>query len=183
MNHRRWAVVVFLVGLGCKSNAPASTRLPSLPRQGPSEKPAASPALLAAKKTIERILPDTASPFASATPVHYGKGYVRRTYATGEERVAITIARYGQDPGAFERWVAESANYPQAQLSLPAALANGFFTCASKLADAACDLHIQLRSGFHVEVMGNGQVPRRDLTKLMNQVQLGDLSDATLAAL
>lgn len=176
-------MVVLLVGLGCKSNAPASRPLPALPRQAPPEEPAASPALLAAKRAFEKILPTTALPFSAATPMHYGKGYVRRTYAAGEERVAITIARYGQDPGAFERWVAESASYPQAQLSLPAALANGFFTCTSKLADAACDLHIQLRSGFHVEVMGNGHVPRRDLAKLMTQIQLGDLSDATLAAL
>jgi hypothetical protein len=145
--------------------------------------PAANPAVLAAHKAIEEILPEAALPFTAATPVHYGKGFVRRTYAAGDEHVAITIARYGQNLGAFERWVAESADYPQAQLSLPAELANGFFTCASKLADAPCDLHIQLRAGFHVEVMGDGHVPRHDLAKLMTQVQLGGLSDTTFAAL
>jgi len=180
MNLRPWAVVVFLAELGCKAKAPFPS---SLPRPASAQEPAASPTVLAAKRAIEKVLPDAASPFTAATPVHYGKGYVRRAYASGDKRVAITIARYGQDPGAFERWVAESANYPQAQLSLPEALAGGFFSCASELANSPCDLHIRLRSGFHVEVMGNGQVPRRDLAQLMTHVKLAELTDTTLAVL
>lgn len=180
MNLHRWTVVVFVVALGCKAKAPSPS---SPPRQATTVEPAASPALLAAKRAIETVLPETASPFTAATPVHYGKGYVRRAYANGNKRVAITIARYGQDPGAFERWVAESANYPQAQLSLPTALAGGFFSCATKLADSPCDLHIRLRSGFHVEVMGNGQVPRADLAQLVTHVKLAELTDTTLAVL
>jgi hypothetical protein len=118
----------------------------------------------------------------AATPIQFGKGYIRRAYVSGPERVEISIARFGQDPGAFDRWVAGSANYPQAQLAMPAEQANGFYSCVSDLADAPCDLHIQLRSGFHVEVMGNGSVSRQDLSRLMTHIQLQELSQSTLAA-
>jgi len=137
----------------------------------------------AGASAFDRILPETATPFLAIAPIESGRGFFRRAYSSGAKRVEITIARLGQEPGAFERWVAGSANYPQAALALPAAQANGFFSCASELADAPCDLHIQLRSGFHIEVMGNGRVPRHDLIELMTHVQLGDLSDSTLAAL
>ena len=129
------------------------------------------------------ILPDAAAPFTAATPVQVGPGFIRRAYAVRDKHVEITIARFGQDPGAFDRWVAGSENYPQAELSLPATQANGFFSCASEHADAPCDLHIQLRSGFHVEVMGNGRIPRRDLAQFIAHIELGQLSDTTLAAL
>jgi len=166
---------------GCRPNTPPS--LAEQSAQVSPEKPAARTAALAAGNGFDKLLPVAAPPFAAATPVQVGQGYFRRVYVSGAERVEITIARFGKEAGAFERWVAGSTNYPQAQLSLPAAQANGFFSCASDLADAACDLHIQLRSGFHVEIMGNGRVPRRDLTELMTHIQLGDLSDSTLAAL
>jgi hypothetical protein len=63
-------------------------------------------------------------------------------------------------------------NYPQVSLPLPADEANGFFTCASGRNDAACDLHIQLRKGFHVEIMGNGRVPRTELTAMLAHIPL-----------
>ena len=89
----------------------------------------------------------------------------------------------GKETGAFERWVAGSANYAQAPLPLPASDANGFFTCVSDSAESACDLHIQLRSGFHVEAMGNGRVPRADLAEFLTHIPLGDLSDSAFAEL
>jgi hypothetical protein len=137
----------------------------------------------ASASEFDKILPDAAPPFLATTPIQLGQGYVRRAYVSGRESIEITIANFGQEAGAFDRWVAGSANYPQARLSLPAAQANGFFSCASDLADAPCDLHIQLRSGFHVEVMGNGRVSRQDLTRLMTHIRLGLLADSTLAAL
>jgi hypothetical protein len=82
----------------------------------------------------------------------------------------------GSAPGDYNRWVASSANYPQAELPLPGGEANGFFTCTSEAKDAPCDLHIQLRAGIHVEAMGNGRVPRADLTMLLAHVPLAALT-------
>jgi hypothetical protein len=178
MSCRLWALLLALSALNCRSN--------SLSKQLVAPKETAAQVVPAANRSssaFDKILPAAAPPFSAASSIQFGKGYVRRAYVSGSERVEITIAHFGQDPGAFERWVAGSANYPQAQLALPAAEANGFFSCTSDLAEAPCDLHIQLRSGFHVEVMGNGRVSRANLEKLMSHIQLGELSESTLAAL
>lgn len=177
--------MVALSALGCRPSTESAVLPARQSAQVFPERPAARTALPAAGNGFDKILPADAPPFAAATPVQFGQHYRRRAYVSGAERVEITIARFGKDPGAnaFDQWVAGSASYPQAQLSLPASEANGFFSCASDLADAACDLHIQLRAGFHVEVMGNGRVPRRDLMELMTHIQLGGLSDSALAAL
>jgi len=174
LRHPWWAVACWLLSLGCRPTTPP-TRSPT--RQGLSETQATRSSAPAHVGTFDTILPDAASPFTAAAPVTHGQGFVRRTYVAGEKRIEITIARFGKDPGAFDHWVAGSASYPQAHLSLPTSQANGFFSCASELTDAPCDLHIQLRSGFHIEVMGNGRVPRRDLDRFMAQVGLTDLSD------
>jgi len=177
----RWGLLLVLLALGCKSSPPpssSSSRQPAPPKKAATQ---ASP--VASASEFDKILPDAAPPFLATAPIQLGQGYVRQEYVSGRERIEITIAYFGQESGAFDRWVASSANYPQAQLALPAAQANGFFSCTSDLADAPCDLHIQLRSGFHVEVMGNGRVPRQDLTGLMTQIRLGVLADSTLAAL
>jgi hypothetical protein len=162
---RRWAVLLALTLPACKAGVSMSKPRPDASR-APTE-----------------IFPDAAPPYVAAEPVQHGPGYVRRAYISGEKRVEITIATTGREPGAFERWVEGSASYPQAPLALPTSQANGFFTCGSEGADAPCDLHIQLRSGFHVEAMGNGHVPRADLSELLAQVPLGALSDATFAKL
>jgi hypothetical protein len=184
---RGCAVVLALAMLACKPGVSASAwqardkpgllaekaRLQS-PWQGQSPELSRAPS---------KILPDAAPPYLAAEPIRRSPGYARRAYVSGERRIEITIAPMGREPGAFERWVEGSANYPQAPLALPAAQANGFFTCVSDRADASCDLHIQLRSGFHVEAMGNGRVPRSDLLDLLAQVPLANLSDSTFAKL
>jgi hypothetical protein len=182
MGCRQWGLLLALSALGCRSSS--LSRQPTVPKEMAARmSPAAHPSSSAFSSVFDKILPDDAPPFSAASLVQFGKGYVRRAYVSGPERVEITIAHFGQDPSSFERWVAGSVNYPQAQLALPAAQANGFFSCVSDLAEAPCDLHIQLRSGFHVEVMGNGRVSRADLLKLMSHIQLGELSESTLAAL
>jgi hypothetical protein len=136
-----------------------------------------------ASRARAKIFPDAAPPYLAGEPIRRGPSYARRVYISGERRVEITIAPMAREPGAFERWVEGSASYPQAPLALPSAQANGFFTCVSDRADSPCDLHIQLRSGFHVEAMGNGRVPRADLIDLLAHIPLGDLSDSTFADL
>jgi hypothetical protein len=182
MGFRQWGLLLALSTSGCRSSSLSRQQI--VPKEIAAQvSPATHPSSSAFSSAFDKILPDDAPPFSAASLVQFGKGYVRRVYVSGPERVEITIAHFGQDPGAFERWVAGSVNYPQAQLALPATQANGFFSCASDRPEAPCDLHIQLRSGFHVEVMGNGRVSRANLAKLMAYIQLGELSESTLAAL
>ena len=129
-----------------------------------------------AANVFARILPGRAPPFVAATPVQAHDGFFRRAYVSGEKQVEITVARTGGEPGAYDKWVAASQSYPQVALPLPDGEANGFFTCASDRNDAACDMHLQLRQGFHVEVMGNGRVPRADLEAMLAHLSLAELA-------
>jgi hypothetical protein len=163
-----WAcTTVALVACGCR---PCATKGPG--REGTGQ------------ATAERldagfawVFPSTASPFVSTGPVTFGPGFARRVYGSQRKRVEVTVARLGNEPDAYERWVENSADYPQAPL--PPSESNGFFSCAagdSRI--AGCDLHIQTRSGFHVEIMGDGHVSRRELIALLSHLRLTDLSDS-----
>src|SRR5215471_13820405 len=100
---------------------------------------------------LARALPDAAPPFtAGPLLVQAEDGYVRRGYARGPVSAEITIAARPQTAGEFEQWEAQSRDYAQAALALPPAAANGFFTCVGPGTEGACDLHIQMRAGFHV---------------------------------
>jgi hypothetical protein len=123
------------------------------------------------------VFPDRAPPFVASSPVQSENGFTRRSYAWGDKQVEITVAHTGQEPEAYERWVAGSKDYAQVALALPAGEANGFFTCASDNDSAACDLHIQLRAGIHIEAMGNGRVQRQDLTRLIAHIPLEALTN------
>ena len=138
------------------------------------------------RATLERsdsgfagVLPASALPFVAEGPLTSGPGFARRVYRSDSRRVEITVAvvPLGKEPGAYERWVASSADYPQAPL--PPSEANGFFSCSTGDSRVAgCDLHIQTRSGFHVEIMGDGHVSRGDLIALLSNFRLADLSDS-----
>jgi len=124
------------------------------------------------------LLPDDAPPFVATTAVRMGDGFVRRTYGAGDKLLELTVARMSGEAGAYERWVAGSRDYLQVALPVGADQANGFFTCADADRGRACDLHIQFRSGFHVEGMGNGRVPKEDLVRLLGRLNLAVLADA-----
>ena len=141
---------------------PAAERRAVVPRAAPAG-------------SYEEILPERIAGLAAAGSVEHGDGYLRRSYVLGEERVEITVARSGGELGAYDKWVAGSADYAQVALALPPGEANGFLTCASERADAACDLHVQMRAGFHIEMMGNGRVPRPDMLDLGQQFPLAAL--------
>jgi hypothetical protein len=111
--------------------------------------------------------------------VQTGAGFFRRTYALADKRVEITIARMGGEADAFGSWVANSRGYPQVALSLGPEHATGFFTCADQR-ELVCDVHIQFRSGFHLEGMGNGRVPKSDLVALVEKLNLAALADAPI---
>jgi hypothetical protein len=130
-----------------------------------------------AESAFAGALPASAPPFVAEGPITLRPGFARRSYRSDRRHVEITVAAMGREAGAYERWVASSVDYPQAPL--PASEANGFFTCAASDSPVTgCDLHIQTRSGFHVEVMGDGRVPRSDLLALLSHLRLADLSDS-----
>lgn len=125
-----------------------------------------------------RVLPDQAPPFVAATPAQSGAGFFRRSYLRGDERVEVTVARIGGGFQAYQSWVANSLAYPQVELSLPPDRANGFFTCSDD-ERPVCDVHIQFRSGFHLEGMGNGHVPKAHLAALLAGLNLAALTEST----
>jgi hypothetical protein len=104
-------------------------------------------------------------------------GYVHRRYQRGGASVEITVAERPQAPGEYEQWLAQSRDYPQAALPVRADTANGFYTCAGPGTAGACDLHVQTRAGFHVEVLGGGHATRADLDELVARLPLVTLGD------
>jgi hypothetical protein len=114
-----------------------------------------------------RALPDSAPPFA-AGPLLRAQGYARRTYARAGVPIEVTVAARPVGADEYVQWVGQSRAYAQATLALPPSEANGFYTCSG----AACDLHIQLRSGYHVELMGGGRATRADLDALVARLPL-----------
>lgn len=90
-------------------------------------------------------------------------GFFRRAYGrpNGEATLEVTLAAMPSDADGYRRWVKGSADYAQVVLPFAPEDANGFFTCAPQ--GGACDLHIQLRAGVHVEIMGQGRAARAEL--------------------
>ncbi len=123
---------------------------------------------------MERALPGVAGAFRGG-PVERHEGFVRRAYVRGPTRIEITIAYRPQRGDDYQQWVAAARDYPLATLDLPRSEALGFFTCGDPSGRAACDLHVQLRDGYHVEVMSGGTATRADLEQLMVAVPMGTL--------
>jgi hypothetical protein len=121
-------------------------------------------------------LPDAAAPFA-AGPLLIGDGFVRRRYQRGTRAVDVTVAVLAQGQGqgidGYEGWLAQSRDYPQAALGLPPDAANGFYTGGGTA--GPCALHIQTRSGFHIEMMGEGGTTCADLDELVARIPLAPL--------
>jgi hypothetical protein len=107
----------------------------------------------------------------TAGPTDRGDGFVRRTYGRGTARVQVTLARTPMSDDDYQRWQAASAAFPQADLGLPAAAANGFYQCGEGPA-ASCDLLIQLRAGLHLELRGGGTSSRADVDALARVLPL-----------
>jgi hypothetical protein len=124
-----------------------------------------------------RVLPDQAPPFVAAETLRTGDGFLRRTYVLGQKRVEITVARMVVDESSYQDWLAGAREYPPVELPLPPEQGSGFFTCARDGEESVCDFHIQFRSGFHVEGMGNGRVPKAELQELLAHLPLSVLSD------
>ena len=169
----RGAFAGALLIAACRAPGPARAPAPGQDAAGATRLPVDGGAFA---RQIARALPDAAPPFV-AGPLQIEDGYLRRRYQRGGVSVEITIASRAQGPGEYDRWIAQSRSYPQASLPLPQSSANGFFTCAGPGTSGACDLHIQMRAGFHAEVMGGGKATRADLDELIARIPLAALTD------
>jgi hypothetical protein len=114
-------------------------------------------------------LPDVPG-FTAAAP-EPGAGFVRRTYVRGSARVQVTLARTPMTADDYQRWQSASAGFPQADLGVRAADANGFYQCDDS-AKPSCDLLIQLRTGFHLELRGGGTTSRAEVDALARGLPL-----------
>jgi hypothetical protein len=87
----------------------------------------------------------------------------------------VTLARFPMSAPAYAEWVRTSVEgFPQATLNLPAYAGNGFYQC-SGVNQTSCDLLIQLRSGFHVEIRGAGTSSRADVDAIARGLRLDAL--------
>jgi hypothetical protein len=112
-----------------------------------------------------------ASGFTAEPPLR-GDGFVRRAYARGRARIEVTVAHMPMSADEYQRWVAGSAAFPQADLGLPPGDANGFYQCTDAPAPS-CDLLIQFRAGYHLEIRGDGTSTRQDVDALARALFAG----------
>ena len=153
----------------------------------PGSAPSASGAVaLSATETarsasLDRFLPETRAPFVAGAMVR-GDGWARRGYSRGELRIDVTVVTRATTPSrsdvGYEEWLRQVAGYPRATLDVPDGAGIGFYSCDGDGEQARCDLHVQLRNGAHVEVMGNGRASRADLEELAQRLPLRALAAA-----
>jgi hypothetical protein len=156
----RGALAISLVLLVAASGALACRRARDASVRPAPAGPSPPPALAA-----RLSLPETLAGFAAVTPPVTGPGWVRRSFRRGNTQVEVALAEASLGPGGFDAWLTMSRAFPQAALDAPAGDANGFYQCVS-FPMSSCDLLIQLRSGVHVELRGNGSSSRADVDAL-----------------
>jgi hypothetical protein len=127
-------------------------------------------------------LPPRIGPFEGG-PLERDPVATRRTYARGATRIAVTLARFEMSAAQYREWVRTSTEaFPQATLDVPAGDGNGFYQCSG--ADPpSCDLLIQLRSGFHLEIRGGGTSTRADADDIARGLPLRALAASAAGAL
>jgi hypothetical protein len=164
--------VAAAAGLGCHRAADAPAAPAPVPLPGA---PGGSPAPSAARADAGVSLPDGLGAFAAVDAPALGPGWARRSYRHGLVQIEVTLARTQLPTGGFEAWLAMSQAFPQAKLAAPASDANGFYQCVS-FPTESCDLLVQLRSGVHIELRGNGSSHRADVDALAAALPLRALA-------
>jgi hypothetical protein len=159
----RFAAVILLFS-ACRRQEPALAPPPAGP---PHTAEVSGPA-----SRLARAVPEAAGPFV-AGPLEAADGYVRRRYQRDAVAVEVTVASMPEAAGGYEQWLAQSRDYPQAKLAMPADAANGFYTGGG--AQAGCDLHIQTRAGFHLEVLGSAPATCADVDQVVARLPLATL--------
>jgi hypothetical protein len=149
----------------------AQVQSPEISRPGDGDRSGAS----VDGAALSRVLPEHAGDFA-AGPLDIEPQFVRREYVRGNTRISVTIALPNATPMTYEDWVKASASSPQVTLDIFPKSGSGFYDCASKGTDELCHVHIHLRSGHHVEMMGQRNAHRADFDALLKQLPLRTLS-------
>lgn len=124
---------------------------------------------------LSRILPERAGDFG-AGPLQVESQYVRREYTRGASKISVTIAIPGATPLTYAEWEKMSASSPQVILDIFPKLGSGFYDCALQTSNEHCNVHIHLRSGHHVEMMGRQAAHLADFDALLKGLPLGTLS-------
>lgn len=97
--------------------------------------------------------------------------YTRRTYARGDARVTVTLAKLPMDARGYQRWVEQSSGgYPQSTLVVEEA-GNGFYECTDD-AETRCNLLVQMRDGRHFEIRAEGTATRADVDTIGRSLPL-----------
>lgn len=147
---------------------------------GPPE--AAAPSHVADTVPQGLALPNHLAGFVGG-PIARGPTWMRRRYTRAATHVDTTVAVTQQPPGAFEGWLAMSrAGYPQAALPAPSGEVNGFYQCSDG-PPPSCDLLIQMRSGVHLELRGDGTSSRGDVDALAGALPLAGWGAGRIANL
>jgi hypothetical protein len=119
-------------------------------------------------------LPEQAGGFI-AGPIETTPQYVRRHYSHGTAKISVTIAPPGSTPMSYDEWVKMSSDSPLVALNLPVGTGLGFYDCSGTSTKGFCNVHIHLRKGFHIELMGEGTAHRTDFDALLSGLQLRSL--------
>lgn len=112
----------------------------------------------------------------TASPVEKQPEFVRRVYTRGPARLSVTLAHDGGTPESFSQWVKMSQGYPPAALPGAGENGSGFYDCKGEGAAERCDLHAQLRTGYHLEIFTGGTATRADLDALVRGLPLARLA-------
>ena len=169
-----WAAAAGALALGCGDGAaPAGAPAPATAAAATTAT-AVAPAAPAAPAPLAAFLPDTLGAF-TAGPLVSGDGFVRRSYSRAAASIDVTIGTYPMTAAQWSDWIAASAPYAPVAVDVPAGGAAGFWDCTAG-AREPCDLHIQLRAGYHVEIGGNAAATRADLGAVLGALPLAALA-------
>lgn len=117
----------------------------------------------------ETALPRRAAGFVAEGDASSGgassDGAAHAVFTRGTARIHVTLAAYPLTDEAWSSWLAASASFPQARLPWAADVANGFYQCDEDT-PPHCDLLVQLRAGFHLELRGGKTSRRADVDDL-----------------
>jgi hypothetical protein len=156
---------------------PVASGLPQMEspgHSGPDDKD--QRAALLDDAALSRALPEQVRDF-EAGPLYVEPQFVRREYTRGNTKISVTIAKPGATPMTYDEWVNMSASSPQVILDIFPKAGSGFYDCAPQGTDELCHIHIHLRSGHHVEMMGQQNAHRADFDALLRRIRLSALSN------